>query len=48
MKKWIVRWVVKGFNVREEFNSYAEAEKYYDEIINTINHIEEIDIWENK
>lgn len=46
MKKWIVRWCVEGFNIREKFNAKEEAEKYYNKIINTIDDIYEIDMWE--
>lgn len=48
MKKWIVRWTVEGFNVREKFNSKREAKKYYNKIINEVEGLEEIDMWEEK
>ena len=49
MKKWKVRWVVEGFVVREEFSTKKEALKYYDKISNEmVQHLEEIDIWEEK
>ena len=42
----MVRWTVDGFNVREKFNTKKEAMKYYNKILNEVEHIEEIDIWE--
>ncbi len=46
MKKWYVRWCVEGFNVKEKFDTKEEAENYYNEIINKISDIYEIDMWE--
>ena len=47
MKKYIVRWVVEGFVVKEEFNNYDDAEKYYDDTLDKMSeHLLEIDLYE--
>ena len=45
-KKWIVRWVVNGFVVKENFEKKQNANKYYNKIINDMSeHLEEIQMY---
>ena len=46
MKKWIVRWIVKGFVVKEKFENKQNANKYYNKIINDMSeYLEEIQMY---
>ena len=36
MKKYVVRYEVEGFIEKEEFNTYEEAEKFYDNALDKL------------
>lgn len=36
MKKWIVRYEVEGFVVKEMFKKIEDAEKFYDRVLESL------------